>query len=55
MVAKQKYDLKITLVKGAWIAGEVVASGLIVYLTDNNVFLAIVPLIEMLKNYLKHK
>ena len=54
-MAKQKYDFKITLKKFGIAAVQIVVVGLIAYLTDNQMMLAIIPLLEAVKNYVKHK
>lgn len=49
------YEWKKTAGKFLIIAGEVVVSGLIVYFTDNSLFLAAIPLLEAGRNWLKHR
>ncbi len=51
----KKYDWRITAGKFFTILAEVILAGTIVYLTDNGLFLVLVPVIEALRNYLKHK
>ncbi len=43
------YKWKLTAKKFLWIAGEVIVAGVIVYLTDNNLYLAIIPALEALR------
>jgi len=50
-----RYDWKKTLKKALIAVGEVIIAGLIVYLTDNQLFLVIVPVLEALRNWLKHR
>ncbi len=49
------YSKEKTFYKGLWVLGEVAIAGLVVYLTDNNYYIALVPVLEMLKNYIKHR
>ncbi len=49
------YSFKKTLVKGLWILAEVGIAGVIVYFTENSYFIGLVPLLEMGKNWLKHR
>ncbi len=49
------YNWKITARKGLIVLAEILIAGTIVYLTDNMLFLFLVPVLEMLRNYLKHK
>ena len=49
------YDWRIALKKIAWIAGEVIVAGVVVYLTDNGLYLAIIPGLEALRNWIKHR
>lgn len=49
------FDWKITAKKFSWIAAEVLISGGICYLTDNNLYLAIIPVLEAIRNVIKHK
>jgi hypothetical protein len=53
-MAKKGYDWKITLQKAGIIALEVLLAGVAVYLTDNQICLAIVPIIEAVRNAIKH-
>ena len=53
MMAK-KYEWLKTLKKFGIAAVEVVVAGFLVYLTDNQIYLGIVPVLEALRNYLKH-
>jgi hypothetical protein len=50
-----KYDWKKTLFKMAIVSLEVVLAGLAVYFTENGLFLLLIPAIEGLRNYLKHR
>ncbi len=49
------YDWKKTLEKFLIALVEVLVAGTIVYLTDNTIFLVLVPVLESLRNWLKHK
>lgn len=51
----KKYDWKITAQKVAIIAGELILSSIIAYLTDNAYFLALVPILEGLRNWVKNR
>ena len=55
MAEIKKYDWKKTFGKFAWALGEIVVAGAVVYFTDNNIFLVIVPVLEGLRNYIKHR
>lgn len=50
-----KYDWKKTLVKGLWAAGAVIVSGLIVVWQDDPKYMALIPLLAMAQNWLKHR
>lgn len=50
----KEYDWKITAQKGLFITLEVILGGMMSYLLDNNVWLVIIPFIEMGRNYVKH-
>ena len=52
---KNKYDYKKTLTKIGKSALIVFLTGLIVILTEKPEFLALIPLVEGLLNYVKHK
>ncbi len=52
---KQKYDWKITLRKGLKQAVYVFLAGLGVVYGKDPRYLALVPLLNMIENYLKHK
>ena len=54
-MAKIKYDWKITAEKFFFVLGEVVLAGLLSYFTENNLYLFLVPTLEALRNYLKHR
>lgn len=49
-----KFKISITAKKFLIVAAEVVVSGLIVYFTDNPLFLGLIPLAEAVRNFLKH-
>ena len=49
------YKFSITTVKALVILGEVVIAGLVVYFTDNNLYLGLIPLLEAIRNWLKHR
>lgn len=49
------FDWKITAKKFGFIGAEVIAAGLVSYFTDNHMFLAIVPMLEAVRNWLKHR
>ena len=49
-----KYDFKKTAKKVGIVLAEVIVAGAIVYLTDNNLYMALVPALEGLRNYIKH-
>jgi hypothetical protein len=51
----KQYDYKKTIEKGLWVLGYVLVSGALVYITDNPAWLGLAPVLEMAKNYLKHK
>jgi len=51
----KKYDWKITAKKFLWAFVEVVIAGALVYTTEHVEFLALVPVIEGIKNWIKHK
>jgi hypothetical protein len=49
-----KYDPKITAKRFFIILAEVIIAGAIVYLTDNQLWLVLVPVLEALRNWFKH-
>lgn len=49
------YNYKQTIKKVLWIGAEVIIAGLVVYLTDNSLYLTIIPALEALRNYIKHR
>ena len=51
----KKYNFWKTLRKFLWALAEVIVAGAVVYLTDNQMFLGLVPIFEALRNWLKHK
>ncbi len=51
----KKYKFSITLKKFGYALAEVIVAGLCVYLTDNQMFLGLVPIFEALRNWLKHR
>ncbi len=55
MMAKIKYDWKITAKKGMIVLAEVIIAGLISYLAENNIYLLLIPILESLRNYIKHR
>jgi hypothetical protein len=52
---KKTYDWKITLNKFLTIFAQVLVVGVIVYLTENELLLIIIPVLRALENYLKHR
>ncbi len=54
-MAKEVYDWKKTAKKFLFIGAEILVAGLVSYFTDNNLFLAGVPMLEALRNWLKHR
>ncbi len=50
-----EYEFKKTLEKFGIAFAEIVVAGTIVYLTDNNLYLLVVPLLEAVRNWLKHR
>lgn len=51
----QKFDIKKTLVKGAWGIGYALVTGLLVIWQEDPKFVMVLPALMMLQNYLKHK
>jgi len=51
----KKYNWKKTLEKFLIAFGEILVAGAIVYLTENNLYLFLIPAFEALRNWLKHK
>lgn len=49
------FNWKLTLKKFGITLAEVLVSGTIVYLTDNNYYIFLVPFLEATRNVLKHK
>ncbi len=49
------YDYKITIKKFALLFLEVLVLGAIAYMTENNLYFFLLPALEALKNYLKHR
>ena len=49
------YNWKITAKKFLIILAEVMLAGSIVYLTDNHLWLILVPALEALRNYIRHR
>jgi hypothetical protein len=49
------YNFWLTVKKVAIISAEVIVAGLIVYYTERPEYLALVPILEGFRNYLKHK
>jgi len=50
----EKYEFKKTLTKFLIITGEVIVAGLIAYLTNNGLYLFLIPTLEAIRNYFKH-
>ena len=56
VVAKtQGYDIKKGLKKLAWYCAEAVITGLVVLWQDDVRFIALVPIIEVVHNWIKHR
>jgi hypothetical protein len=55
MTTKTAYSVKKTLEKFGIALAEVLVAGAVVYCTERVEFLAIVPLLEALRNYIKNK
>jgi hypothetical protein len=51
----KKFDYKKTLEKGLWGLGYALVTGFVVIATEDARFVALVPLLMMAQNYLKHK
>jgi len=49
------YKWKKTASKALWALAEVLVAGALVYLTDNGLYLAVIPLLEAARNWLKHR
>lgn len=49
------YSWRITLSKFCIILAEVLIAGCISYITENSSFLLLIPTLEALRNYIKHK
>ena len=49
------YDISITINKFAWSLAEIILAGLAVVYGNSPYYLAIVPLLEALRNYIKHR
>lgn len=51
------YKFSKTLEKGLWVLGHVFVAGAIVLATDSKaaLLLALVPVLEMLRNWIKHR
>jgi len=54
-MAKKKYNWKITAIKVGRISVEIILAGSLAYITSRNEFLVLVPIIEGVLNYIKHK
>jgi len=50
-----KYDWKKTLKKFLWALAEILVAGAIVYFSENQLWLGLVPVFEALRNWLKHR
>ena len=55
MVKKQKYDWKKTASKMLWVLAEIIVAGALVYVTENPMYIGLVPVLEGARNYIKHK
>ena len=51
----KKYDWKITAKKFLYALGEILIAGTLVYVTDKPEFLLIVPVLEAIRNWWKHR
>ncbi len=49
------FDWKLTVKKFGIVLVEVLVSGTIMYLTDNNYYIFLIPFLEATRNVLKHK
>jgi hypothetical protein len=54
-IKKTTYDFKKTLAKFGIALVQVLVAGLIVYATERPEFLLVIPLLEALRNWLKHR
>ena len=54
MKIKKTYLPVKTLTKFLIILAEVLVAGLLIYLTENDIYIMVVPLLEALRNFLKH-
>ena len=54
-MANPKYDVGKTVYSGLKVAVEVILAGLIVYFTDNNYYIGLVPVFELIRNWWKHR
>jgi len=52
---EKKYNVNKTIEKFLIALVEVLLSGLIVYFTENGMWLVLIPVLEALRNFLKHK
>ena len=50
-----EYKFSITLKKALIVALEVIVAGTVVYLTDNNLYLGLIPLLEIARNWFKNR
>lgn len=55
MAKTSGYDWKITASKFLWILAEIIVAGVAVYFTDSNYCMALVPVLEALRNWIKHR
>jgi hypothetical protein len=49
------YQISKTFEKFLWSAGEVILAGMAVVYSENPYYLAIVPILEAFRNYIKHR
>lgn len=52
---KVQYDWKITAKKFGWALAQVLVAGVLVVITERGEWLFLVPALEALRNYLKHR
>jgi len=51
----KKYKWYLTAKKVLWLSAEILIAGMLAYSTDHPEFLALVPIIEGIRNFIKHK
>jgi hypothetical protein len=49
------YQFKKTIYKVLISLAEIIAAGVVVYLTDNNLYIGLVPLAQGIRNWIKHR